>query len=115
MPSTGGTSFLRGGNHFIEVDRDVSMPSTGGTSFLHDETYEEEFLDTLCQCPQRAGPHFYQIDHYPGGVEEIGVSMPSTGGTSFLLNICTERRFAYEHVSMPSTGGTSFLRWQLFD
>ena len=35
------------------------MPSTGGTSFLLVENTEDEEQLKVCQCPQRAGPHFY--------------------------------------------------------
>ena len=88
MPSTGGTSFLPE-EEIVPEDKpeDVSMPSTGGTSFLppavstskpHLTTSVNalngrDLISTMeygkdlggksevCQCPQRAGPHFYII------------------------------------------------------
>ena len=35
------------------------MPSTGGTSFLHLWALKKMVSLCVCQCPLRAGPHFY--------------------------------------------------------
>ena len=86
MPSTGGTSFLRTRLLYRHEEKQVSMPSTGGTSFLQDILRAGWIHLTSCQCPLRAGPHFYGSKGRWSG-QGWQVSMPSTGGTSFLQNM----------------------------
>ena len=86
------------------------MPSTGGTSFLPWQySWPDVVRWLLCQCPQRAGPHFYWKRVHTRPPLSWDVSMPSTGGTSFLPCVRKQLQENIRIVSMPSTGGTSFL------
>ena len=61
MPYTGGTTFLpRQTRSPSSMDGCVSMPYTGGTTFLPQRKARETRQPVKkCQCPTRAGLHFY--------------------------------------------------------
>ena len=83
------------------------MPSTGGTSFLLTIVTVVMVLAVMCQCPQRAGPHFY-TKKKEECIMKKNVSMPSTGGTSFLLR---RREMKKDNIFMcqcPQRAGPHF-------
>ena len=67
MPYTGGTTFLRYVSARTEstLSEPVSMPYTGGTTFLLAQKGNYYGKLRECQCPTRAGLHFYPTSLRP--------------------------------------------------
>ena len=109
MPYAGGTSFLQWRKNEVFRICAVSMPYAGGTSFLlHSWGDPEGKKRRLCQCPMRAGLHFY-IEIMKQFIV-IGVCQcPMRAGLHFYLSGRLLTLSSPSRVSMPYAGGTSFL------
>ena len=134
MPSAGGTSFLQHvETKIMEFDDHVSMPSAGGTSFLpgsstrttlptvsmcqcpqragphfYMTTTQEKTTLMMCQCPQRAGPHFYSDPYF--AFEMTATCVNALSGRDLISTSHRGGSLMRSYiVSMPSAGGTSFL------
>ena len=111
MPSTGGTPFLRHiGQEAWSFCECVSMPSTGGTPFL--PFFVKEVVNgntVLCQCPQRAGHHFYPNDTIEDCAISFTCQCPQRAGHHFYLKMASSSKTFNAVCQCPQRAGHHFF------
>ena len=112
MPSTGGTPFLQDLSTamYVQNTKGCQCPQRAGHHFYTGMNSSSPMMMSLCQCPQRAGHHFYNTMTNNQDTVMEKCQCPQRAGHHFYpVSECGEV-YAKDVVSMPSTGGTPFLQ-----